>query len=76
MVSVLLYLVQPSRYELHSQNSRPDPSVQGSEELIKYVAAWQHGAEADVDVPPPVLEPKYQQVHIDGHVCQLHKNGG
>ena len=76
MVGILLYLAQPSRCKLHSQNSRPDPSVQGSEELIEYVAAWHPGAEADINVPPPVLEPKYQQVHIDGHVCQLHRNGG
>ena len=75
MVSILLYLAQPSRCELHSQNSRPDLSVQGSEELIEYVAAWQQGAEANVNVPPLVLEPKYQQVDIDGHVCQLHRNG-
>ena len=76
MVSVFLYLAQPSRCKLHSQNSRSDPLVQGSEGLIKHVAVWQQGAEVNIDVPPPVLEPEYQQVHIGGHICQLHRNRG
>ena len=76
MVGVLLYLAQPSRCELHSQNSCPDLLVQGSEGLIKHVAVWQQGAEVDVNVLPSVLEPKYQQVHIGSHICQLYRNGG
>ena len=37
------------------------------------MAAWQQGAEVDDNVPPPVLELKYQQVYIDSHICQLHR---
>ena len=73
---VLLYLAQPSRYKLHSQDSHPDPSVQGSEGLIEHVAAWQQGAKVNINVPPLVLELECQRVHIDDYVCQLYRNGG